>query len=327
MTFLYPWLLLLLVVPILYAWRQWQLKGKQKYAWQMPIQSMHLPVSWRVPVAKNIPYIQSIAWALLILAVARPQTHLDQQSVEAEGIDIILAMDVSGSMLAKDFEPDRLEAAKKTAASFINHRPHDRIGLVVFAGESYLQCPLTSDHSVLSQLLANIQSGVINDGTAIGMGLASSVNHLRDSKAVSKVVILLTDGVENGGVISPETAIELANQFGIVVYTIGVGQKGMAPYPIQTPNGVIYQQVEVKIDEALLQKIAQSTKGKYFRATSNQDLAQVYSEIDEMEKSKIEVTHFANATDYFRPFLILGLLLLVGIYIFQFRFARNLIQL
>ncbi|MCB2196186.1 MAG: VWA domain-containing protein [Bacteroidetes bacterium] len=255
-----------------------------------------------------------IAIALIIIAIARPQSTLSWKNQESEGIDIVLALDVSSSMLARDFEPDRLEAAKDLAIQFIAGRRNDRIGLVVFSGESFTQCPLTTDHSVLINLFRDIKSGMIEDGTAIGMGLATSVNRLKDSDAKSKVVILLTDGVNNQGAIAPATAAELAQTFGIRVYTIGVGTQGTAPYPFQTPFGTQLRNVPVEIDEETLQQIADDTGGEYFRATDNEKLRQIYEQIDQLEKSKIEVKEFSQKDEEFFIFvLIAGLLLLTDI--------------
>lgn len=249
--------------------------------------------------------LRTMAVGLLIIALARPQKSDKFQNVSTEGIDIVLAQDISGSMLARDFKPDRLEAAKNIATEFISGRPYDRIGLVVFSGESFTQCPLTTDHAVLINLLREIQSGMIEDGTAIGMGLATAVNRIKDSKAKSKVIILLTDGVNNKGEIAPATAAEIAKTFGIRVYTIGVGTQGVAPYPVQTPYGIQYQDMPVEIDEGILQKIAETTGGKYFRATDNNSLIQIYKEIDKLEKSKIDVKQFTKKQEkYLLPALI-----------------------
>jgi Ca-activated chloride channel family protein len=236
--------------------------------------------------------IRTIATALIIIVLARPQSVSSYQDTSTEGIDIILTLDISGSMLARDFKPDRLEASKNVATEFISGRPYDRIGLVVFSGESFTQCPLTTDHAVLINLLREIKSGMIEDGTAIGEGLATAVNRIKDSEAKSKVIILLTDGVNNRGIIAPLTAAEIAKTYGIRVYTIGVGSQGVAPYPVQTPFGIQYQDMKVEIDEGVLKQIAQMTDGKYFRATDNEKLVQVYSEIDKMEKSKIDIRQF-----------------------------------
>jgi Ca-activated chloride channel family protein len=223
----------------------------------------------------------------------------------------VLTLDISGSMLARDFKPDRLEASKNVATEFISGRPYDRIGLVVFSGESFTQCPLTTDHAVLINLMREIQSGMIDDGTAIGMGLANAVNRIKDSEAKSKVIILLTDGVNNRGEIAPATAAGIAKTFGIRVYTIGVGTQGMAPYPVQTPFGTQYQNMPVEIDEGILQEIAQTTGGRYFRATDNDKLVQVYNEIDKLEKSKIDVKQFTRKEEKYLNSAILAFSLLV----------------
>lgn len=255
--------------------------------------------------------LRVISLALIIVAIARPQSTLNWRNEESEGIDIVLALDVSSSMLARDFQPDRLEAAKDLAIQFIAGRRNDRIGLVVFSGESFTQCPLTTDQSVVINLFRDLKSGMIEDGTAIGMGLATSVSRLKDSDAKSKVIILLTDGVNNRGSIAPATAAELAQTFGIRVYTIGVGTEGMAPYPVNTPFGVQLRNMPVEIDEEVLQGIAESTGGEYFRATDNDKLKQIYEQIDQLEKSKIEVKEFSQKDEEFLMFiLIAGFLLL-----------------
>ncbi len=256
--------------------------------------------------------LRIIAITLLIIVLARPQKTDKYQDVTTEGIDIVLTQDISGSMLSRDFKPDRLEAAKNIATEFISGRPYDRIGLVVFSGVSFTQCPLTTDHAVLINLLREIQSGMIEDGTAIGMGLATAVNRIKDSQAKSKVIILLTDGVNNRGEIAPETAAEIAKTFGIRVYTIGGGTQGMAPYPVQTPFGIQYQDIPVEIDEAILQKIAETTGGKYFRATDNDSLEKIYKEIDKLEKSKIDVKQFIRKEEkYLLPALFAFCLLML----------------
>lgn len=260
----------------------------------------------------HLPFaLRCLAIALLVVVLARPQSTSSWQDVTAEGIDIVMALDISSSMLAEDFKPNRLEAAKKVAKNFISNRPNDRLGLVVFAGESFTQCPLTTDHSVILNLFADVKSGMLEDGTAIGMGLATSVKRLKDSEAISKVVILLTDGDNNSGNIAPATAAEIAKEFGIRVYTIGVGTRGTAPMPFTDPFGrTRYQDVEVKINEELLTRIADMTDGKYFRATDNESLEAVYTEIDELEKSKIDVTEYRKRKEEFLPFALIALLLL-----------------
>ncbi len=266
--------------------------------------------------------LKTLAFCAAVVALARPQSTLSGQNVKTEGIDIIMALDISSSMLAEDLKPNRIEAAKKVAIDFIDSRPNDRIGLVIFGGESFTQCPLTSDHSVLKNLFTGIQSGLLADGTAIGEGLATAVNRIRNSKAKSKVIILLTDGVNNVGAIAPETAGEIAKTFGIRVYTIGVGTRGMAPYPVKTPFGIQYQNMEVQIDEAILQQIANETDGKYFRATNTAKLKEIYNSIDKLEKTKIDVMEFHNKTEVFYPWAILALFLLVADIILRYTLLK-----
>ena len=255
--------------------------------------------------------LRLIAISLLILILARPQSSVSWKETNTEGIDIVMAMDISSSMLAQDFNPNRLEAAKDVATKFILGRETDRIGLVVFAGESFTQCPLTTDHAVLVNLLKDMQSGMIEDGTAIGLGLANAVNRLKDSDAKSKVVILLTDGVNNRGEIAPETAAELAATFGVRVYTIGVGTVGNAPYPVQTAFGVQMRPMPVEIDETVLRKIAAKTDGKYFRATNKESLKSIYEEIDKLEKTKIEVKNFSSKNEMYFGLGLLVLLIVI----------------
>lgn len=256
--------------------------------------------------------LKMAALALLIVAIARPQSASSNKKSNIEGIDIVMAMDVSGSMLARDLKPDRLTAAKNVASEFVEGRPGDRMGLVIFSGESFTQVPLTTDHGVMLNMLAEMKNGLIDDGTAIGDGLATAISRLKDSDAISKVIILLTDGMNNAGSVDPYTAAEMAKLFGIRVYTIAVGSYGTAPYPVQTPFGTQIQQMKVEIDEKLLQSIANSTDGKYFRATSNQKLDEIYSEIDKLERSKIEVTEFRRLHEEFYPFVAWALLLLLA---------------
>jgi Ca-activated chloride channel family protein len=255
--------------------------------------------------------LRSLAVIALIFALARPQSSLSWQNTTTEGIDIVIASDISGSMLAEDFQPNRLEAGKNIAIDFIKNRPDDRIGLVIFSGESFTQCPLTIDHDVLINLYQDIKYGMIDDGTAIGMGLATAVNRLKDSEAKSKVVILLTDGSNNMGSIPPITAAEIAKQFGVRVYTVGIGTKGFAPYPVQTPMGIQYQRMPVDVDEVTLGKIANITGGKYFRATDNAALKNIYEQIDHLEKAKIDVTQYHKKTELFLPFALMAALFLL----------------
>jgi Ca-activated chloride channel family protein len=260
----------------------------------------------------HLPFVlRMLAVSLLIVVLARPQSTSSWQDVTTEGIDIVMAIDISGSMQAEDLKPNRLEASKKVAKTFIGNRPNDRLGLVIFAGESFTQCPLTTDHSVILNLFDDVKSGMLKDGTAIGMGLATSVKRLKDSEAISKVVILLTDGDNNSGSIAPATAAEIAKEFGVRVYTIGVGTRGTAPFPQVDPFGrTRYVDMEVNINEELLTRIADMTDGKYFRATDNASLEDVYKEIDELERSKIDVTEYRKRKEEFLPFAIAALLLL-----------------
>ena len=247
-----------------------------------------------------------IAISFFVVVLARPQSSKNWEKSETEGIDIVIALDISSSMLAQDFQPDRLEAAKNVAMEFIAGREYDRMGLVVFAGEAFTQCPLTTDRAVLLNLFKDIESGMIEDGTAIGNGLATSVARLKDSEAISRVVILLTDGENNRGEVAPVTAAEIAKTFGIRVYTVGVGSIGTAPYPVRTQFGVQLQDMPVKIDEETLQEISSLTDGQYFRATSNTKLEEIYKEIDALEKSKIEVREFSRKSEEFYAFCFIG---------------------
>ena len=255
-------------------------------------------------ILQQLPFVlRLLAIVCIIIALARPQSKFDEQLTEGEGIDIILCIDVSGSMTAQDFTPNRMEAAKNVASDFVDARISDRIGIVIFAGESFTQCPLTTDHFVLKSQIQLIRNGLLEDGTAIGSGLATSVDRLRDSKSKSKVIILLTDGVNNGGLIDPSTAREIAKTFNIKVYTIGVGTDGFAPTPVSTPMGIVMQNEKVNIDEKLLKNIADETGGRYFRATDNQSLQNIYTHIDQLERSKVEVTTFHRFTEKFYPFI------------------------
>jgi len=311
-TFGQPWLLLLfLIIPILIYWKF--NKGKKQVA-AIGISStkgLSNSRSWK-NTFQQFPFIfRLLALSCIIVALARPQTKFDETQTEGEGIDIILAIDVSGSMTAQDFTPNRMEAAKKVAEDFVDNRPSDRIGVVIFAGESFTICPLTTDHYVLKSQISQIRNGLLEDGTAIGSGLATSVDRLRNSKAKSKVVILLTDGMNNGGLIDPATALEIAKTFHVKVYTIGVGTDGYAPTPVSTPLGIVMQNQKVSIDETLLKNIAQQTGGEYFRATDNKSLESIYKQIDTMEKSKVEITTFHRYSEKFYPFIFAAMALLL----------------
>ncbi len=275
---------------------------------------------------RHLPFVLLLAAvALMIVAAARPQSSSDSSTSTTEGIDVVVALDISTSMLARDFTPDRVNAAKEISSRFILDRPNDRIGLTVFAGEAFTQSPLTSDHRTLVNLLSQVEMGIIADGTAIGNGLTTAVNRLRDSQSPSKVVILLTDGENNSGQIDPMTAAELAKEFGIRVYTIGVGSEGTAPYPAYDAWGdIVYQDIEVKIDDELLTNISELTGGKYFRATSNDKLEQIYSEIDKLEKIKVEVEHTVRYHEHFALFLALSILSLLLMAAFEYIIIRKI---
>ncbi len=283
-----------------------------------------LSKSWK-HYLRHLPFVMQLAGiGLLTLALARPQSSNSWQDVKTEGIDIVIALDISSSMLAQDFQPNRLDAAKSVATEFISGRQNDKMGLVVFSGESFTQCPLTTDHAVLINLFNDIESGMIEDGTAIGNGLATSVARLKESDAISKVIILLTDGENNRGEIAPETAAELAKTYGIRVYTVGVGTIGTAPYPVQTPFGTQMRDVEVKIDEETLQKIADITDGRYFRATNNDKLIQIYQEIDKLEKSKMEIKEYSRKDEEFERYAFLASIILLGGLFLKTTLFRNI---
>ena len=314
MFFEYPKLLWLLVVPALLVLHYIYLELAERHP--------HLRVSTAVPwlvkstgfksSLRHIPFIlRTIALCLIVVAIARPRSSEDMEKIDTEGIDIVLAMDVSTSMLARDLYPDRINASKDIAVDFISQRKTDRIGIVVFAGESFTQCPLTTDKRTLVNLMNEVSTDIIDDGTAIGNGLATAVARLAESDAKSRVIILLTDGVNNRGEISPQMAAEIAKTYGVRVYTIGVGKEGMAPYPVMTPWGVEVQNVKVEIDEKLLSEIAESTGGRYFRATDNTKLAEIYSEINKMEKAKTTVDSFPVYKELFGSFAVLALLALM----------------
>ena len=295
MFFEYPRLLALLALPLLLVlhYLYLELRGRRP----------HLRVSTAAPwlaggrsilsVLRHLPFVLRIAaLSLIIIALARPRSSSQMEKIDSEGIDIVFAMDVSTSMLARDFKPDRISAAKDIAIEFIAQRPSDRMGIAVFAGESYTQCPLTTDRATLINLMKEVQTDLIEDGTAIGNGLATAVARMMDSDAKSRVVILLTDGVNNSGEIAPLTAAEIAKTYGVRVYTIGVGANGTAPYPVMTPWGVELQNMKVEIDEELLKSISETTGGCYFRATDNTKLAEIYSEINKMEKARTTIDSF-----------------------------------
>ena len=314
MFFEYPYLLWLLAIPVLLVVR---------YLWiELKDRRVHMRVSkldaWKaggrssLEIVRHIPFVLRIAAiSLIIIAIARPRSSTQVEKVDTEGIDIMFTMDVSTSMLARDFTPDRLSAAKDIAIEFISQRPSDRMGIVVFAGESYTQCPLTTDRATLINLMKEVQTDLIEDGTAIGNGLATAVARIKDSDAKSRVIILLTDGVNNMGEIDPVMATEIAKTYGIRVYTIGVGANGTAPYPVQTPWGIELQNMKVEIDEDLLKSIADGTGGRYFRATDNTKLAEIYEEIGQMEKTRTSVDSFPVYKDLFKNYALAALICLL----------------
>lgn len=314
MFFEYPKLLWLLAVPLLLIahYVYLEIKGRR------PHMRVSVSAPWMqegrsvLSVLRHLPFVlRTVALTMIVIAIARPRSSSDVERIDTEGIDIVLAMDVSTSMLARDFKPDRINAAKDIAIEFISQRPGDRMGIVVFAGESFTQCPLTTDRSTLINLMKEVQTDLIEDGTAIGNGLATAVARMMDSEAPSRVVILLTDGVNNSGEVAPQTAAEIAKTYGIRVYTIGVGANGTAPYPVMTPWGMETRDLQVEIDEDLLKEIAGTTGGKYFRATDNTKLAEIYSEINKMEKARTTVDSFPVYKEMFARFGVVALVCLL----------------
>lgn len=312
--FAYPLVLwTLVIVPLLWLWHFLRFENRKTKV-NLPTLSFakNTAPTFKIILYHSLFIAKTVALGLILVAIARPQSSSSWQNIKAEGIDIILSMDISGSMLARDLEPNRLEAAKKVASDFVDKRINDRIGLVIYAGESYTQSPLTTDHSVIKGLLRSLQNGMVEDGTAIGLGLATAVNRLKESEAKSKVVVLLTDGTNNAGDIPPLTAAEIARKFGIKVYTIAVGTNGMAPMPFSQPNGqIIYRNQRVSIDEITLKKIAKQTNGKYFRATDNESLEGIYAQIDELEKTEIDVKEFRKRNEKFYSWAMAAALILL----------------
>ena len=310
MFFEYPALLWLLVIPafMLVHYVYIEVSGRRPHLRVPYIKFWKAGGRSVLGVIRHLPFLlRTIALVMIIIAIARPRSSTKMDKIDTEGIDIVLAMDVSTSMLARDFTPDRISAAKDIAIEFISQRPSDRMGIVVFAGESYTQCPLTTDRATLINLMKEIETGLIEDGTAIGNGLATAVARMQNSDAKSRVVILLTDGVNNSGEITPQTAADIAKTYGIRVYTIGVGANGTAPYPVMTPWGVQMQNVEVEIDENLLKNIAETTGGRYFRATDNTKLSEIYSEINKMEKARTTIDSFPIYKELFTGFALIAL--------------------
>ncbi len=307
--------LLLLMIPYLIWYLMYRKKSEPTMRMSDTRAYRYAPRSWRVTLMPLQLLLRLAVFTLLVLVLARPQTQNSWKNETMEGIDIMLAMDVSTSMLAEDLKPNRIEAAKKVAADFIIGRPNDNIGLTIFAGEAFTQCPMTTDHASLLNLLHNVRTDIaqrlIEDGTAIGMGLANAVSRLKDSKAKSKVVILLTDGSNNRGDLSPMTAAEIAKSFGIRVYTIGVGTNKVAPYPMPVAGGVQYINIPVEIDTKMLSDIAAATEGDFYRATNNKELQQIYKEIDKLEKSKLNVKKYSKRYEAYQPYAIVAVILLL----------------
>jgi len=320
------WLLLLIVIPLLAAWKYWKKRQTEAYFTLPSLEAIESMVSWRSRLVPCMPWLRALACAAFIIALARPQQALKEEEIKAEGIDIMLVMDLSSSMLAQDFKPDRLEVSKRVASEFVDKRQYDRVGLVVFAGESFTQCPITTDHRVVKDFMSNLSCGLLEDGTAIGMGLASAVNRLKTSEAKSKVVILLTDGVNNAGYIKPNTAADIAKEFDVKVYTIGVGSMGQALSPVsrRSDGRYIFGMARVEIDEALLREIAQMTGGRYYRATTEQSLEAIYAEIDQLEKTEIDVTVFKRYSEEFGRFMIWGMGFLLLELVLRFTVLKTL---
>ncbi len=312
-VFAHPYFLLLLLLLPLILW--YFIRQDKQRAVVFRISTTEgirkIKQSWKIKWRPVLNVLRSIAFIAFVIALARPQKTNVSETIDSEGIDIVLSLDISGSMLAEDFKPDRLEAAKANALKFIDERPTDRIGLVIFSGESFTQCPITIDHSVLKDQLMQIKSGMLQDGTAIGDGLATAVDRLRDAKGKSRVVILMTDGVNNVGKIGPELALEIAKAYKVRVYTIGIGTIGEALSPVQTPFGLQKQMVPVQIDENLLKKIAKETGGKYYRATGNSKLESIYKEIDKLEKTSVEVNAYKHYAELFFWFAFAGVIALL----------------
>ena len=309
-------LLLLLLIPYILWYFLYRRKNEPTMRMSDTKQYLYAPKSLRVRLIHLPMFLRCVSFVLIVCAMARPQTRNSWDNKTVEGINIMLAMDVSTSMLAEDFKPNRMEAAKDVAHEFISGRPNDNIGLTIFAGEAFTQCPMTTDHSSLLRLLQDTRTdiaarGLIQDGTAVGMGLANAVSRLKDSKSKSKVVILLTDGSNNMGDISPMTAAEIARSLGIRVYTIGVGTNKVAPYPVPVAGGVQYVNIPVEIDTKTLKDIAQTTDGNFYRATNNKELKQIYQDIDKLEKTKMNVKHFAKQYEAYQPFIIAAFLILL----------------
>ena len=317
---------LLVLIPALLFWEYWKKPQREPIMGYSDLKAIDHIDSWRSMLIFLPRILRYLGLALMVIALARPQLSLTEEEVNAEGIDIMMSMDLSSSMLAQDFVPDRLSVSKEVAQEFVDGRIHDRVGLVVFAGESYTQCPLTTDHTIVKSFLADLQVGRLQDGTAIGMGLASAVNRLKDSEAKSKVVILLTDGVNNAGYVKPLTAAEIAKEFNVKVYTIGVGSMGIARSPVnrRSDGRYVFGNSRVEIDEALLREISEMTGGKYYRAIDQESLENIYREIDTLEKTEMEINVFKRYKDEFRTFLVLALVFLILEFILSKMILRSI---
>ena len=325
MTFADP-LWFLLALPV--GWLLWRWSHTPRIAMRVPVSTGYISATgWRVILGKNLNWFHRLALAFLIVAMARPQRLWTEEKVKADALDIVLAMDISPSMLSRDFEPDRLAVAKQVAIDFVEKRPHDRIGLVAFSAEAFTQCPLTADKKVVQNFIRELTVGRLEDGTAIGMGLATALNRIKTSEARSKIVILLTDGENNAGDISPVQAAEIAGTLGIRVYTVGIGTEGYVMSPVQrAPNGsYLFSPRYVTFDTELLQQMAAMTNGRFYRAYSEQDLAGIYNEIDRLEKTRIEVSTFQRTTELGGYFIMAALICILSELLLRWLLLRTVV--
>lgn len=327
MRWLHPeFLHLFLLLPVAVFWYWLRYRRRYPTFRLSSLQAVRAGGSWRGRLQVVLPMLRFFAFAALIMALARPQEALQEEKVKGEGIDIVLSMDLSSSMLAMDFKPNRLEVSKRVASEFVDKRTFDRIGVVVFAGEAFTQCPLTTDHRIVKEFLSRLECGRLEDGTAIGMGLATAVNRLKDTKAKSKVIILLTDGVNNTGYQSPQLAAKIAKEFNIKIYTIGIGASGEAHTPVsrRSDGTYIFGLARVEMDEPLMREIAQLTGGQYYRATTEQELEQIYAQIDQLEKSEIEITSYKRYGELFRWFVLCAVVLVFMEFLLRYTVLRTI---
>jgi Ca-activated chloride channel family protein len=327
MRWLHPeFLYLFLLLPVAVFWYWLRYRRRYPTFRLSSLQAVRAGGSWRGRLQVVLPMLRFFAFAALIMALARPQEALQEEKVKGEGIDIVLSMDLSSSMLAMDFKPNRLEVSKRVASEFVDKRTFDRIGVVVFAGEAFTQCPLTTDHRIVKEFLSRLECGRLEDGTAIGMGLATAVNRLKDTKAKSKVIILLTDGVNNTGYQSPQLAAKIAKEFNIKIYTIGIGASGEAHTPVsrRSDGTYIFGLARVEMDEPLMREIAQLTGGQYYRATTEQELEQIYAQIDQLEKSEIEITSYKRYGELFRWFVLCAVVLVFMEFLLRYTVLRTI---